>query len=69
MATTTELDQLAVRAANDPSLSSSGLDRVLIPVILRTRRRWASMSERCIPGERIPPRVDPAGEAIILPES
>jgi len=66
MATTTELDELAARAASDPSLSASGLDAVLVSVILRTRRRWAAMSERYVPAEGVPARADSTGEAIKL---
>jgi hypothetical protein len=68
MATMTELDELAARAANDPSLSGTGLDRVLVSVILRTRRRWAAMSERYVPGEGIPVRADSKVDGINLRE-
>jgi hypothetical protein len=69
MATMTELDELAVRAANDRSLSGSGLDRVLVSVILRTRRRWASMSEQRFAGPGIPPGMESTSEGFTLPES
>lgn len=42
---TTELDELAARARNDPSLSSAGLGEVIKSVIDRTRRHWATMSD------------------------
>ena len=42
----TELDELVIRAANDLSLARSGLDRVLVPVIERTRRAWAMTPEQ-----------------------
>ena len=43
---TTELDELASRAENDLSLSSTGLDRVIASVIEQTRRHWATMSDQ-----------------------
>jgi len=42
---TTELDELAERALNDPNLSSVGLGEVIKSVIDRTRRNWATMSD------------------------
>jgi len=42
---TTELDELAARALNDPDLSSGGLGELIISVIDRTRRHWATMSD------------------------
>ena len=42
---TTELDELATRALNDPGLSSAGLGEVIKSVIDRTRRHWATMSD------------------------
>jgi hypothetical protein len=42
---TTELDELAALAVNDPSLSRVGLDRLIRSVIDRTRRDWATMSD------------------------
>jgi hypothetical protein len=42
---TTELDELAARALNDPSLSSAGLGEVIKSVIDRTRRNWTTMSD------------------------
>ena len=49
MTITTELDELATRAANDPSLSDSGLDRVIISVIEKTRQQWVAMSDEYLP--------------------
>jgi hypothetical protein len=46
MMTTTELDELATRAANDVSLSSSGLNRLIVSVIQRTRWHWTAMSDQ-----------------------
>ncbi|HEY6722011.1 MAG TPA: hypothetical protein VI363_10275 [Burkholderiales bacterium] len=42
---TTELDELAALAVNDPSLSRVGLDRLIRSVIDQTRRDWATMSD------------------------
>jgi len=45
MTMTTELDELATRAANDRSLSNSGLDQVIVSVIQKTRQQWVAMSD------------------------
>jgi hypothetical protein len=41
---TTELDELATRAVNDQSLSGAGLHHVIVSVIEKTRRHWATMA-------------------------
>jgi len=48
---TTELDELAARAENDPSLSSAGLDKVIVSVILQTRRHWITMPDQYFSSE------------------
>jgi hypothetical protein len=53
MTMTTELDELATRAANDPSLSNSGLDRVIVSVIQQTQQQWAAMSGQYLPHEAV----------------
>lgn len=51
MTMTTELDELAVRAENDPSLSGAGLDRVIVSVVQQTRRHWMAMSDQYLSPE------------------
>jgi hypothetical protein len=43
---TTELDELAALAVNDPTLSPVGLGELIKSVIDRTRRHWATMSDQ-----------------------
>jgi hypothetical protein len=50
---TIELDELATRAANDPSLSGAGLGRVIFSVIERTRRDWVTMSDQVLSPEAV----------------
>lgn len=50
---TTELDELATRAANDPSPSSAGLGRLIFSVIERTRRNWVTMSDQVLAPEAV----------------
>lgn len=50
---TTELDELATRAANDPSLSGAGLERLIFSVIERTRRDWVTMSDQVLSPEAV----------------
>lgn len=42
---TTELDELATRAVNDQSPPGAGLHDVIVSVIEKTRRHWATMSD------------------------
>jgi hypothetical protein len=51
MTMTTELDELALRAATDPSLSGTGLDRLIVSVIQQTRRHWTTMSDQYLSPE------------------
>jgi hypothetical protein len=41
----TELDEWVLRAANDRSVDDADLDRVIVSVIERTRRYWATDSD------------------------
>jgi hypothetical protein len=50
---TTELDELATRAENDLSLSDTGIERLIVSVIQRTRRCWATMSDQYLPPEAV----------------
>lgn len=50
---TTELDELAARAANNPSLSNSDLDRVIASVIQQTRQHWVAMSDQYLPRDAV----------------
>ena len=50
---TTELDELATRAANDLSLSDTGLQGLIISVIQRTRRCWVVTSDQHLPPEAV----------------
>ena len=50
---TTELDELATRAANDPSLSSMGVERMIFSAIERTRRDWETMSDQVLAPEAV----------------
>lgn len=43
---TIELDELAVRAANDPAPAGSALREVIVSVIETTRRHWEIASGR-----------------------
>lgn len=43
---TTELDELARRAVSDQSLSGAGLHQVILSVIEKTRRHWATMADQ-----------------------
>ncbi|HEY7674732.1 MAG TPA: hypothetical protein VH867_05845 [Burkholderiales bacterium] len=49
----TELDELATRASNDPSLSGTELGGLIVSVIKRTRRYWAIMSDQHLPPEAV----------------
>src|SRR5882762_373103 len=49
----TELDELAARAVNDPSLSSAGLGELIKSIIDRPRRDWAVMSDEHLAPEAV----------------
>ena len=49
----TELDELATRASNDPSLAGTELQGLIVSVIQRTRRCWAMMSDQHLPAEAV----------------
>ena len=49
----TELDELATRASNDPSLSGTELEGLIVSVIQRTRRYWAIVSDQHLPPEAV----------------
>lgn len=48
----TELEELATRASDDPSLSGAELEGLIVSVIQQTRRCWAIMSDQ-------PPEMEP----------
>jgi len=50
---TTELDELAARAANDPALSGTGLEGLIVSVIRRTRQSWVMMSDQYLQPEAV----------------
>lgn len=62
-----ELDELAKRAANDLSLSRTGLDRVIVSVIRRTQRHWATT--RYAPPEGVRTHGNTTDEGMNCPES
>jgi hypothetical protein len=49
----TELDELATRASNDLSLSGTELEGLIVSVIQRTRRSWATLSDQHLPPEAV----------------
>jgi hypothetical protein len=44
----TELDELVTRATNDNSPSGAGLHQMIISVLERTRKNWATLSDQVL---------------------